>query len=530
MTRLDYFRNPSIIVLIVLVVMLSILDATYGLHLGVEFVGGTNIPLTLAGQINPNQLNDLINTLQSRLSTFGLKQITIEAIGTSEVDVQIATVSQQEIQNTINIIQSQGIFQGIVNGRVAVNGSSILPGSIGAQQPIQTNRSVTWAVNFYVNPQAAVYFSKVAFGQGNKPLYFFLDRPTGTIVLLNTSLLNNNQFISANSATLGAINNATRLGNKTIPVELLNPAASNWNTLYKFFASSRGRYSKVLLQNNTPSSITENLSGLNYTLVYQSRANMTPIISPIQGAGVGNTSFVVSSWPAIGLVSAPILNPGVTNGSISSGYTINGAAPPNMTLDQATAYATQQAKEISTILSGGSLPVQVIVGVPTVVQPTLGASFERISIIALLLAVIAVASVIVIRYRKLFLIAPILLTTLGEMFIILSIVGLIGTIDLAAIAGIIAVIGTGVDAQIIISDELLYQHNDNTAMKIKLGNAFYIVWADAALLVVAMLPLFFSTSLVSVIGFSESTIIGALLGAFVTRPSYGAILSRHYAK
>ena len=67
-------------------------------------------------------------------------------------------------------------------------------------------------------------------------------------------------------------------------------------------------------------------------------------------------------------------------------------------------------------------------------------------------------------------------------------------------------------------------------MKSRLNNAFYIVWADAVLLIIAMLPLFFSTSLVSVIGFSESTIIGALLGVLVTRPSYGAILSIHYAR
>ena len=67
-------------------------------------------------------------------------------------------------------------------------------------------------------------------------------------------------------------------------------------------------------------------------------------------------------------------------------------------------------------------------------------------------------------------------------------------------------------------------------IKTRLGDAFYIVWADAGLLVIAMLPLFFSTSLISVIGFSESTIIGALLGAFLTRPTYGSIISKHYSK
>ena len=57
-------------------------------------------------------------------------------------------------------------------------------------------------------------------------------------------------------------------------------------------------------------------------------------------------------------------------------------------------------------------------------------------------------------------------------------------------------------------------------MRLKLGNAFYIVWADAILLTIAMFPLLVS-SLTSIIGFSESTIIGALLGAIITRPTYG---------
>jgi preprotein translocase subunit SecD len=116
-----------------------------------------------------------------------------------------------------------------------------------------------------------------------------------------------------------------------------------------------------------------------------------------------------------------------------------------------------------------------------------------------------------------------------ELFIIVSIVGLVGTLDLAAVAGMIAVVGTGVDSQIIITDEMLSRTGENASAKMVLGDAFYIIWADAALIVIAMLPLFFSTSLVTVVGFSESTIIGALLGVLITRPAYSAILSRHYA-
>jgi preprotein translocase subunit SecD len=525
MAVLDYLKDRRVLALIAIVALLGILDYHYGIHLGIEFAGGTQIPITLEHQVTAAQMDQLISILQQRLSTFGLKEINVQGIGSSQVTVQIPSVSQKDIQDVVSIIQSQGVFQGVVNGKVAIDGSSIVSGSVGAGQPTVSNGNVSWSVSFYVTQQGAEQFAKVAFGQANKPLYMFLDRPTSAIVLLNSSVLGSAG--TSQQQALQALASAMQVGNRTIPVELLSSDAGNWNSLYSFFKANAGKYQDVILVNGTSQRIIDNLTALNYTVVTESIANMTPTLTTGSGISQGS-SFIVQSWPAVGLLSAPLLNPGVTNGSISQSYVINGAAPTTLPLAQKETYATQQATLIQSVLNGGALPVHVIVGVPTVTPPTLGSSFERISVIALVLAIIAVSIVIAVRYRKAFLIAPIILTTLAELFIIMSIIGLIGTIDLSAIAGMIAVIGTGVDAQIIISDEVLGMHRDST-MKLRLGSAFYIVWADAFLLTVAMLPLFFSTSLVTVIGFSESTIIGALLGAFITRPSYGAIIGRHYA-
>ncbi len=526
MAVMDYVKDKRVLALIAVVVLLGILDYHYGIHLGIEFVGGTQVPVTLEHSVTPAQMDQIISILQQRLSTFGLKQVTVEGIGNSQVIVQIPSVSQSDIQSTMDIIQSQGVFQGIVNGKVAVNGSSILSGSVGASPPIISGGNVSWSVNFYVTQTAAVSFSKVSFGQANKPLYMFLDRPTSAIVLINSSTLST-QFGTTQQKEIATMESASQLGTQTIPVEMLNPDGSNWNTLYPFFKSNAGKYSKVILSDGTPQYIVSDLTALNYTVSKNSALNMTPVFITSQNATLG-TGLELESWPAIGLLSAPVLNPGITNGTISQGYVIDGFSPPTLSLPGKVAYATNQSKLITSILNGGALPVHVIVGQPIVTPPTLGSKFEQISMVSLLLAVIAVSIVIAIRYRKAFLIAPIILTTLAELFIIISIIGLIGTIDLSAIAGMIAVIGTGVDAQIIISDEVLH-HGKGSAMRLRLNSAFYIVYADAFLLTIAMLPLFFSTSLVSVIGFSESTIIGALLGAFVTRPSYGAIISRHYA-
>jgi preprotein translocase subunit SecD len=525
MSIMDYLKDKRIISLIVILLILGAFDYVYGIHLGIEFAGGTQIPVTFEHSVPANETSQIISILQQRLSTFGLKEITIEGIGNSQVLVQIPSVSQSDIQNTVDLIQSQGVFQGIVNGKVAIDGSGILSGSVGAAQPTVSGNNVSWSVNFYITQQAAVNFAKIVFGQANKPLFMFLDRPSSAIVLINSSLIGGGSSSTTEQTELNYLESAVALGNKTIPIEIANPDYSNWNSIYQFFKSNKGKYSQVMLSNGTPQYVLSNLTSLNYSIEKISVANMTPSFSTFQNANL-STSVALQSWPAVGLLSAPVLNSGVTNGSVSQGYIISGFSPPSNLATELT-FASTQSKLIESVLNGGALPVHVIVGQPTVTPPTLGKSFETISEIALLLAVIAVSIVIAIRYKRLFLIAPIILTTLAELFIIISVIGVIGTIDLSAIAGMIAVIGTGVDAQIIITDEVLNKSHDSS-MKIKLSNAFYIVWADAALLIIAMLPLFFSTSLVTVIGFSESTIIGALLGAFITRPSYGAIVSRHY--
>ena len=126
----QYLKDFRVLTLVALIALLIILDALFGgphiLHLGVEFVGGTQIPVQLEHSVDPSTMGNLLSILQERLSTFGLKQITVEGVGNSEVFVTIPSVSQSEVQSTISVIESQGVFQGIVNGKEALNGSGLL--------------------------------------------------------------------------------------------------------------------------------------------------------------------------------------------------------------------------------------------------------------------------------------------------------------------------------------------------------------------------------------------------------------------
>ena len=521
----SYLKDRRILALIIVFVALALLDVHYGLHFGIEFVGGTQIPVTLEHSVNATEMSSIISTIQQRVSTFGLKQVTVEGIGSDEIYVTLPSVSPAEINSTSSVISSQGRFLGIVNGLQALNGSDILPGSIGIVPPTIINNTAEWTVTFYITESAAQSFSKTVFGQANKPLYMFIDRPTSTIILMNYSMLGNTTAGVTPTASEAAMKSALAYSKDPIPLIVVYDNNASISSAISFLNSSKKLYSQVFASYNLPKSLINAATSMNYTVKLESKANMTPTYIT---SGLGNVT--ISTWPFVGLLSSPVLNPSITNGSVSDSYEISGTAPPTLPYAQKIAYADNISKSIESILSGGALPVAVIVGTPTQIPPTLGKSSLDISIVALIIAIIFVSAFIMIRYRRVFLVGPILITTLLELFIIISIIGLVGTIDLSAFAGMIAVVGTGVDAQIIITDEILSSKNLSESSKSVLGNAFYIVWADALLLMLAMMPLFFSTSLVEVIGFSESTIIGALMGVLVTRPAYGYIVSKHYSK
>ena len=153
------------------------------------------------------------------------------------------------------------------------------------------------------------------------------------------------------------------------------------------------------------------------------------------------------------------------------------------------------------------------------------------SLLAALIAVITVGFVVYYRYREASIVLPMVLTNLAEMVILLGIVRFIIQLDLATIAGLIAVLGTGIDQLIIITDEILHEGkvpSPNLYLK-RLSRALGIILASAATVVVAMVPLVLM-DLSTLRGFAIVTILGVLIGVLITRPAYGriimAILSR----
>ncbi len=185
-----------------------------------------------------------------------------------------------------------------------------------------------------------------------------------------------------------------------------------------------------------------------------------------------------------------------------------------------------EMEQLQTVLITGSLPVDLEIARVDTISPVLGEEFTSNALLIGGLAILAVALTVLVRYRSFIISIPMSLAMLSEAVLILGVASLIGwNLDLAAIAGIIIAIGTGVDDQIIIADETHGTGAGSGGWDERLSNAFFIIFAAYFTLVVAMLPLMYAGAGL-LRGFAITTILGVSVGVFITRPAYAVVVEK----
>lgn len=195
--------------------------------------------------------------------------------------------------------------------------------------------------------------------------------------------------------------------------------------------------------------------------------------------------------------------------------------------NDAVSNAAYNMNKLQTVLITGSLPVDLEIVKLDSISPILGKSFLDNVLLVVVMALLTVMLVLVIRYRSISIVAPIAITLLSELVIILGFAALFQwNLDVVSIAGIIAAIGTGVDDQIVIIDETLRGKKERMiSWKEKLKRAFFIIFAAYAATVAAMVPLW-NAGAGLVRGFALTTIVGVSIGVFITRPAFAAIAEK----
>ncbi|MFB6137573.1 MAG: preprotein translocase subunit SecD [Halobacteriaceae archaeon] len=192
-----------------------------------------------------------------------------------------------------------------------------------------------------------------------------------------------------------------------------------------------------------------------------------------------------------------------------------------------TAANMSQARELQISLQAGALPAPLEMANSFYIGPSFAQTTLQFSFYTGLIAVIAVSLVVYLRYGDAKVALPMIVTALSEVVIILGFMAAIQmALDLSHIAGLIAVIGTGVDDLVIIADEVMTQEVSSARVfQSRFRKALWVIGAAAVTTIIAMSPLAV-LSLGNLWGFAVVTIFGVLVGVLITRPAYGDILRR----
>ena len=506
---LKLFADKRILILSIILILSLSLIVFKGINFGIEFEGGVRIPITFDRDLTVTEMDDVVNTLKTRISKFGLSQVNVKSIPYREVQIELAVGDESSIEQIEKLLQQQGNFEAIINNKVAINGQDILSGSIGEGRVSAVSREAyKWEVDFAITEAGANKFAAVALGQANKPVHMFLDRPEDAIILLDPRLFPEGVEVSSIISSVNSFNSIENSNLKFIIID-------NWEVKKNILIKELNNTNRLIIASEGSFYASE-LSELSENVNLISDEDFTFEMYYNQVTG----EYIINQWKAIGLLSSPTLSEGLAQGAPSRLVSVSGS-----TTDSSAAY--DEAKNIKSILSGGRLPVNAILGSTISIPAPLGKQFLDMSVIGGLVAIALIVLFVTFRYRSPKLFIPIIVITSAEIIILIALLGGFGTIDFAAMAGIIAALGTSIDAQIIITDELLKKKGVMTKEEMQqcINRAFFIIARNVATAVVAMLPLFFS-GIVEVIGFATSTIFGALLGLIISRPAYAAIVEK----
>ena len=193
------------------------------------------------------------------------------------------------------------------------------------------------------------------------------------------------------------------------------------------------------------------------------------------------------------------------------------------TRDEAINTALKNMNKLQTILITGSLPYSLEMVKLDTISPTLGKTFINSTFLIAFIGTLLAGIIVFIRYKEIKISIMMLIITASEALILLGVAAFLRyNLDLAAIAAIIASIGTGFDDQIVLADEITKQEKFYS-WKDRIKRAFFIIFAAYATVVAAMIPLFWAGAGL-IVGFALVTIVGVSIGVFITRPAFAAIL------
>ncbi|MFB6089315.1 MAG: MMPL family transporter [Candidatus Aenigmatarchaeota archaeon] len=456
------------------------------LEFGMDFQGGIRVLLApkLENVTNTSQKNEMVNQILSRLKTrmnvYGLKEMNFQEVtsvtGEKYVRIEMAGASREDIDE---LLKRKGKFESYIpldigfenkTGEVALADKTY---EIGLD-----NNSITYQGKSYdVNDTLSI--GGISFDVWN---------------------ITSNKTVLAGKVFSSEQNDITHVSFTGRNVQV-QPTGNGYQFRFEIIVSQKAAERFARITSNIP-------------------VTMSPIST---GDGQGHLKSKIYLFLDDKLASSPLQIASSLRGRAYTTPVITGGG-------NTEEEAKQEMRRLQSILESGELPAEVETVKVDRISGSLGGQFLQSVVLAGLGALLAVISIIYIRYRRKEIMIPMITISICEIVIILGVASLIKwTIDLAAIAGIIAAIGTGVDDQIIIADETIRGNRKKKKARFGIGRrvkrAFFIVLGAAATTIAAMMPLMI-IGIGVMRGFAITTIIGVLVGIAITRPAYGKILEK----
>ena len=523
-------KKPVIIFWAICLIIAIFLLSTKGLQYGVDFSGGTAFSIVLEEPVPAEDISRVTSVISRRLDWAGLKDAKVNAAGNQYITAQLAESDPEEISKLRTNLLRQGKFEAILDGEVLFVGEEIRsiqkdPAKGYGTSVVDNSGAARWVLPFMLSPEAANRFAEMTFhkctpiGYGTQveydceKTYFFIDRPIDSIIIIdNETYFAEREVPSAPELLqsdylkieeiLDQVRTKYYVVDSNLTTEQLTEITADLNV-----------YNKAIVSSNVTNSIKEQLRDLGYKVTIKEKSKE-------------NIPWV---WEATGLKSVISLTDSVTNMDAPTLDSPRFQRFNNLTITgsgETQSQAKERLEEIVVILESGSLPIAIESISTETISPYLGDSFLKNSLLIGLFALLTVAIVLFFRYKLLSLTIPILIADLSEITLLLAALSLISyRLDLASVAGVLAIIGTAVDHKIIITDELIKGKKDETDSNespiAKIKKAFFVIFASAATIMATMLPIIlFSTGLSKLVGFAITVILGSLVGIFISRPAY----------
>ena len=501
------------------------------IKLGLDFEGGTLLQIELQNEVSVDEINKIANIISQRIDPNGLKNNLITPIGKKFIAIQIPETNASEIEKIESRIRQQGQFEATINGETIFTGDQILKVLRGDNSygVYQQGTSFEWRLPFVLNDKAVESFTEKTFYQctpvsvsaTGKPVYdcektiFFLDKPKAIIIISEDQYDFDKDYIFLGDRTLN-IPAKTDL-DEIIEDSQLNVIIfdGNLDIIQLNKIRTEQKINQIIISSDLNNLIYSQLSGLEFN------------ISTLQ---VTDKPWL---WDVINAKQIISLTEGITNQSIP-------------TIDQAKRFstlyisgqrdsfeeATTDLEELAILLESGSLPTPVKTISKETISASLGESFKSLVLIMAIVAFVIIGIVLAIRYKNWKLIIPIFIIGTSEVIINFGFIAFAQwPLDLAAFAGLIAAIGTGVDSEIVITDEIMAKSKKVKESLIKrVRSALFIIMTSAFTMIAVMIPilLFAKTfpGIDKLQGFATVAIVGALIGVFVTRPAFTEIIEK----